>query len=674
MKEPKWIAALAGSLCLASLAGRLLAVQPAPPRLALELQDYAALPVTADNTNTNTRAQLARVNFMRDEPGGRRFFVNDLNGPLYILDKRTKTFTTYLDFNGRDGRPGLFPKFTFQLNFATGLINIIFDPDYANNGVFYTLHMEDPSTDAPAEPKVGVVAGLDLTGYTVTPAIVTPTVNGRIDREVVLIEWRDRNLSNTTFEGTAREVLRLQHPLAPHPLGEMTFNPVARPGDPDWRVMYLGAGDAQSGEQRDSRRLNPQRLDTLVGKILRIVPDPREHTKTSTLSENGRYRIPNDNPFVGVDGARGEIWAYGLRNPHRLIWDVDPAAALDSAAGRAKAATLLAFNIGLATWETVVIVHKGANYGYPLREGTNSMSPTNGIGPLPKEDAIPVHVSDSVTRGTVTPVYPVIQYPHSRETGGDAIANGFIYRGKAIPALSGKLVFADITTGRMWYANRTDVLAADDGKAETVAPIYDIETNLRELVEQKYRDRGGKTPTLPGMGVVSGRGRVDVRFAEDNDGELYVLTKADGMIRKVVGARETTAPAAGPTTAGGSANQNVNVTSGPAAGLANPVAPTPESIAAGKQAYDIHCAACHGSLAQGAVKAGIAISILEEQQGRQPPDLTDAQWDHGSTDGEIFTVIKRGLPATMMTGYDGRIPDDDIWAIVNYLRTLAASQ
>ncbi len=54
---------------------------------------------------TNTRAQLARVNYLRDEPGGRRFFVNDLNGPLYILDKQTKAFTTYLDFNGpADGR------------------------------------------------------------------------------------------------------------------------------------------------------------------------------------------------------------------------------------------------------------------------------------------------------------------------------------------------------------------------------------------------------------------------------------------------------------------------------------------------------------------------------------------------------------------------------------------
>ena len=423
--------AVVGALLAVLAAGR---GQPPTPRLALELEDYAALPITADNTNENTRAQLARVNYLRDEPGGRRFFVNDLNGPLYILDKQTKAFTTYLDFNGAGGRPGLFPKFTFERNFATGLTNVIFDPDYARNGVFYTLHMEDPAGAASAAPRAGVVAGPDLSGYTATPAVPTPTVNGQIDREVVLVEWTDRNVANSTFEGTAREILRVQYPLAPHPLGEMTFNPAARPGDPDWRVMYLGAGDSQSGEQRDSRRMNPQRLDTLVGKILRIIPDLHEHTDTSTVSENARYRIPGDNPFAAVTGARKEIWAYGLRNPHRLIWDVDPAS---------RAPTLLAFDIGLVTWETVDVIHKGANYGYPLREGTQSMSPTNGIGPLPDDDVIPVQISDTVTHGTVKPTYPVIQYPHNRDTGGDAIANGFVYRGTLVPALEGKLVFGD---------------------------------------------------------------------------------------------------------------------------------------------------------------------------------------------------------------------------------------
>jgi pimeloyl-ACP methyl ester carboxylesterase/mono/diheme cytochrome c family protein len=631
--------------------------KPAP--LALQLQDYAALPITADNTNTNTRAQLARVNFLRDEPGGRRFFVNDLNGPLYLLDKQTKTFTKYLDFNGLAGAPGLFPKFTYERNFATGLTSVVLDPDYARNGVFYTLHMEDLSTPGSAVPRSGVVPGLDLSGYTTTPAVPTPTVGGRVDREVVLVEWTDRNIADSTFEGTARELLRVQYPLAPHPLGEMTFNPAARQGDPDWRVMYLGAGDSQSGEQQDSRRLNPQRLDTLVGKILRIIPDLREHTGTSTVSENGRYRIPNDNPFTTVDGARKEIWAYGLRNPHRLSWDVDPA--------RPGAPTLLAFDIGLVNWEEVDVVHKGANYGWPLREGTQSMSSTNGMGPVPEDDTIPVHVTDTVTRGTVKPVYPVVEYSHDRNTGGDAIAGGFVYRGKLVPALRDKLLFGDITTGRIWYANRTDMLAADDGNAATVAPIHEIDAALRRLTEQKYRERGGKGDALPGMGAVAGPGRVDFRFGVDNDGELYILTKSDGMIRKVVGAGTASPPA---SAAAGPASRPDSNPARPMTVAGNPVASTPASIAAGKRAYDANCAACHGGLAQGAVKAGTRISIIEEQGGKQPPDLTDDQWDHGSGDGDVFTVIKRGVPPTMMAGFDGRIPDQNIWNIVNYIRSL----
>lgn len=270
------------------------------------------------------------------------------------------------------------------------------------------------------------------------------------------------------------------------------------------------------------------------------------------------------------------------------------------------------------------------------------------------------------------PTYPVIQYSHAKDTGGDAIANGFVYRGTLVPALRGKLVFGDITTGRIWYANRADVLAADDGDAKTIAPIYEIDTTLRRMVEETYRERGGKTPALPGMAAVSGPGRIDVRFAEDNDGELYLLTKADGVIRKIVGARETPAPTRVAKTS--APDPGRDVTSQPAASIRNPVAPGPESIAAGKRAYDANCAACHGNLAQGAVRAGITISILEEQKARQPPDLTHGQWDHGSSDGEIFAVIKRGVPPTMMAGYDGRIPDTDIWNIVNYLRTLGSGK
>jgi len=175
------------------------------------------------------------------------------------------------------------------------------------------------------------------------------------------------------------------------------------------------------------------------------------------------------------------------------------------------------------------------------------------------------------------------------------------------------------------------------------------------------------------MGAQSGRGRVDLRFGVDNDGELYILTKSDGMIRKDVGARAaTTAPASSANVRPSIPGQN-NATEA-ASTVKNPVPATSESIAAGKRIFDVNCAACHGNAAQGAVKAGMPISIIEEQHGKQPPDLTDDQWDHGSSDGEIFTTIKRGLPPTMMAGFGGALSDDDIWRLVNYLRTLSAKR
>lgn len=102
----------------------------------------------------------------------------------------------------------------------------------------------------------------------------------------------------------------------------------------------------------------------------------------------------------------------------------------------------------------------------------------------------------------------------------------------------------------------------------------------------------------------------------------------------------------------------------------NPILSSPASVAAGKRIFDSNCAACHGDAGVGAVRAGQAIPGLDEQNRRQPPDLTDDVWDHGSSDGAIFTAIKRGLPPTLMPGFEGGIADTDIWNIVNYIRSL----
>jgi hypothetical protein len=512
------------------------------PELALRIADYASAPVTgiADGLGNNA-GSLARINFLREEPApAARFFVNDLNGPLYILDRATKKFTQYLDFNGHGMHTGLFERLPIENGLASGFISFEFDPDYAHNGKFYTIHLEDLLLEGSLLPHNTTVPGLAGAGYSPTAPILT---QGDADHEAVLIEWTDTNIANTTFEGTARELLRIRLYSRIHPVGDLIFNPVARRGDPDWRVLYVACGDGGSGEQRTAVRMNPQRLDTMAGKILRIIPDLNERVDSSTISGNGRYRIPDDNPFVSVEGARKEIWAYGLRNPHRLSWDVDPADAANN--------HLIAAVIGLRTWETVVIIHRGANYGYSQREGTETLLPDNTRQAVSGSDEIPVYVTDTITHGTVVPRYPVVEYGHTA-SGGDAIAGGFVYRGKAVPELQGKYVFGDISTGRVWYADIKEMLAADDADPRTLAQAHEVSLwwddpadapdrgsqlypTVAPIVKAGYHFRGGRHPELPGRSTLASSGRVDLRFAVDRSGELYFLSKSDGMIRIVTG-------------------------------------------------------------------------------------------------------------------------------------------
>ena len=95
----------------------------------------------------------------------------------------------------------------------------------------------------------------------------------------------------------------------------------------------------------------------------------------------------------------------------------------------------------------------------------------------------------------------------------------------------------------------------------------------------------------------------------------------------------------------------------------NPVAASPASIAAGKKLYDSQCASCHGTAGKGDGKAGALLKPT-------PSDLTDGDWKHGQADGDIFTIIRDGAKQTGMRAYGSRIPTNDIWNLVNYVRTL----
>src|SRR5581483_1942588 len=133
----------------------VLSATAASPDLTIHIQDFADMPITgALDGPGNSAGLLARINFLREEPGGgrKRLFVNDLNGALYILDRQSKKSTTYLDLNGRDGRNGIFHRLAIDANLASGFISFEFDPDYAHNGKFYTIHFEDPSIAASPLP------------------------------------------------------------------------------------------------------------------------------------------------------------------------------------------------------------------------------------------------------------------------------------------------------------------------------------------------------------------------------------------------------------------------------------------------------------------------------------------------------------------------------------------
>ena len=529
------------------------------------LEDYANPPLSnATHSGANTTAidyklQLGRVTSLRAEPANAplaasRIFVNDQSSTIYILDTSTKKFTPYLKFTD------IFPKFASDKGNATGIVSITFDPGYAKNGKFYTVHTENLELPGSATPVNTQLPSLKLDGYATTDPVNPPA--GPVHLESVLVEWTDTNIRNATFEGTARELLRVGYDRN-HPMDDTIFNPLAKPGSSDYGNLYIGVGDGAQGETPGPSHTLPQQLNTLLGKILRITPDISLRPK-DMLSPNGRYRIPSTgpdpNPFLNVLGARPEVYAYGLRHPHRFDWD-------------STSKTLLVIDIGLHYWEEIDIVAKGANYGYPEREGNEQLfvddagktgSLMNPPVAFPDRDLL--HV-DGIEE-PVVPVYPAAVYSHWE---GDSIGSGFVYRGKLMPQLRGKFIFNDMTTGRIFYVDLAEMIATR-GQRNHQAQIHELQIMYKspydasaqtavkrrmfDVVAESYARKGG-TPAqdrvLPGAaaattgwrdadhkqpkadpeGVPYGGGRADIRIAMGGDGEVYVLSKSDGMIRKM---------------------------------------------------------------------------------------------------------------------------------------------
>ena len=193
---------------------------------------------------------------------------------------------------------------------------------------------------------------------------------------------------------TERVLLVVAQPFANHNGGGLAFGSDGR--------LYVGLGDGGSGGDPLG---NGQKLDTLLGKMLRIDVD-------GTLP----YAIPADNPFRSTGGARPEIWAYGLRNPFRFSFDRTTGDLYIGDVGQSRVEEI---DVG------VVSRKGGENYGWNVTEGSQCYSPQNGCD----------------RTGITLPVY---EYTHDE---GCSVTGGAVYRGCRIPALAGTYFFGDFCTG-----------------------------------------------------------------------------------------------------------------------------------------------------------------------------------------------------------------------------------
>src|SRR6266581_443575 len=411
--------------------------------LAAEIKDLVRLPDTRGMRPADqdvSPAGWARVSYVRDLPDGRRF-ANDSRGFLYLIDSNNRP-QVYANVGAA------FPNAVYN-RLESGFIGFAFHPEFARNGLFYTVHAER----GPGNPK--------------TPDFIPPGFTLKdVTFHNVITEWHATNPAANTFEGTRREILRESHVVAnlTHPMGAVEFNPTAKPGDADYGLLYTSGSDhgfSNGGGPNASNPTQTQRLDSIIGAILRI--DPRSPSVTHGLKGLGDYTIPMTNKFAadGDPKTLGEIYAYGFRNAHRLSWDLTDG-------------TMFASDIGMNNIEEINIVREGNNYGWMKREGIFENGVTRPGGALNQLYPLPAEILDGRMKDGFT--YPVAMYDHSE---GQSVTGGFAYHGR-IPALRGKFVFGDIVRGRVFVADLAVMKKADDGIPETVAPIEEAQLYVRD--------------------------------------------------------------------------------------------------------------------------------------------------------------------------------------------------
>jgi glucose/arabinose dehydrogenase len=362
--------------------------------------------------------------------GTGRLFVADQIGTITIL-KPNGTKELFLDL--RSKLVNLDPNFD-----ECGLLGLAFHPQYQTNGRLYVYYS--------APLRAGGPSGWNHTSH--------------ISEFKVAVGNPDK-----ADPASERLLLQVDKPQFNHNGGQITFGPDG--------FLYIPLGDGGAGSDVGLGHPpggNGQDTSTLLGSILRIDVDG-----------GAPYGIPADNPFAN-GGGRPETFAWGLRNPFRIAFDLG------------GSHELFVGDAGQNQWEEINIVTKGGNYGWNLMEGSHGFNPAS-----PGSVVTTVPTVDAAGRPLLG---PIIEYKNTAAGGiGSAVIGGFVYRGAALPQFQGAYIFGDFSdegspaSGRLFIAKRP-------AASGSLWPFEEITVS----------------------GNASGRINSLIRsFGQDATGELYVL-------------------------------------------------------------------------------------------------------------------------------------------------------
>ena len=307
---------------------------------------------------TFTKFPLDQPVYIEPEPGTDQLLVIELGGKIrrFKDDPKAESAEFLID-TGRE---------TYGLTFH---------PNYEENGYLYVV------SNGPIGGKVTETRNY-VSRFTVDRQ---PPYRCDPNSELIILEWLSNN----------------------HNGGDLAFGPDG--------YLYIPAGDGAMDSDTNltglpgsyDRDPKGQDLSNLPATIMRIDVDRPE--------ANRPYSIPSDNPFTHLEGARPEIWVYGIRNPWRITFD-------------RETGHLWAGNVGQDRWEMIHLVRRGDNYGWSLYEGSHPFFLNRKQGPTPI-------------------VKPTVEHPHSEAR---SITGGVVYYGSKFPELWGAYVYGDYATGKMW--------------------------------------------------------------------------------------------------------------------------------------------------------------------------------------------------------------------------------